>query len=246
MPTILITGSSSGFGLETARRFHAQGWTVVATMRSPQAAVLPVSDRIRTLALDVTDPASIAAAVAAAGPLDVLVNNAGVGLFGALEATPMDRIREVFATNTFGTMAMCQAVIPQFRARGAGTIVNVTSSAVFRPYPLVAPYTASKTAIEGFTGALALELAQFGIRTRLVEPGYSPDTAFSANTAPRMAGLIPEAYGDFARRAFAGVGGDGVTHPEDVADAVWRAVNDRTDRLRFPAGADSVALAATA
>ena len=125
MPTILITGCSSGYGLETARHFHAQGWSVIATMRNPRDGLLPPSDRVRLLALDVTDPPSITAAVEAAGPIDVLVNNAGIGVVGAFEATPMDHVRKVFETNTFGTMAMTQAVIPGMRARHAGTIVNV-------------------------------------------------------------------------------------------------------------------------
>src|SRR5262245_35467317 len=149
--TILITGASSGYGLETARHFHARGGTVIATMRTPRADVLPASDRMRTLALDVTKPESIAAALEAAGPIDVLVNNAGVGVVGAFEATPMSHIRTVFETNTFGVMAMTQAIIPHFRARGAGVIVNVTSSVTLAPMPLAAAYTASKQAIEGFT-----------------------------------------------------------------------------------------------
>ena len=151
MKTVLITGCSSGYGLETARHFHAQGWNVVATMRTPREDVLPRSARIRVLALDVTKPESIASALEASGPIDVLVNNAGIGLFGAFEATPMATAREIFETNTFGVMAMTQAVLPQFRARRAGAVVNVTSSATLAPFPLVAVYTASKMAIEGFT-----------------------------------------------------------------------------------------------
>src|SRR6476469_7476906 len=127
MKTALITGCSSGYGLETARYFHAQGWNVVATMRTQRDDVLPRSARLRVLALDVTKPESIATALEATGPIDVLVNNAGIGLFGAFEATPMATAREVFETNTFGVMAMTQAVIPQFRRRRAGTVVNVTS-----------------------------------------------------------------------------------------------------------------------
>src|SRR5258707_14452483 len=114
MKTALITGCSSGYGLETARHFHAQGWNVIASMRTPRQDVLPRSERLRVLALDVTKPESIAAAVEASGPIDVLVNNAGIGLFGAFEATPMATAREVFETNTFGVMAMTQAVQAQF------------------------------------------------------------------------------------------------------------------------------------
>jgi NAD(P)-dependent dehydrogenase (short-subunit alcohol dehydrogenase family) len=245
MKTVLITGCSSGYGLETARHFHAQGWSVVATMRTPREDVLPRSERLRVLALDVTKPERIAAALEASGPIDVLVNNAGVGLFGAFEATPMATVREVFETNTFGVMAMTQAVLPQLRARRSGVVVNVTSSATLAPMPMVAVYTASKMAIEGFTASLALELEAFDVRVKLVEPGHGPTTRFASNTGPRMEGLIPEAYAPFAQRIFASLaqGPAAVTTESDVAEVVWRAANDASGQLRFPAGADAVALA---
>jgi short-subunit dehydrogenase len=196
------------------------------------------------LALDVTKPESIAAALKACGPIDVLVNNAGIGLMGAFEATPMATMREVFETNTFGVMAMTQAVLPQFRARRSGVVVNVTSSATLAPMPLVAVYTASKMAIEGFTASLAHELGAFDVRAKLVEPGYAPTTRFTSNTGSRMDGLIPEAYAPFAQRIFASFAETtAVTTESDVAEAVWRAANDVTGQLRFPAGADAVALA---
>ena len=201
--TVLITGCSSGYGLETARHFHAQGWNVIATMRTPREDVLPRSERLRVLALDVTKPERIAAALEASGPIDVLVNNAGIGVIGAFEATPMATVREVFETNTFGVMAMTQAVLPQFRARRSGVVVNVTSSVTLAPMPLVAVYTASKMAIEGFTASLALELEAFDVRVKLVEPGYGPTTRFTSNGRTRMDGLIPEAYAPFAQRVFA-------------------------------------------
>ena len=242
--TVLITGCSSGYGLETARHFHAHGWNVVATMRTPRADVLPASERLRVLALDVTSPESISAAIAACGPVDALVNNAGIGAMGAFEATPMATAREIFETNTFGVMAMTHAVLPGFRERRSGVVVNVTSSATLAPFPLVAVYTASKTAIEGFTASLALELEDFDVRAKLVEPGYGPTTNFTSNGQTRMDGLIPEPYAAFARRVMAGVGQrDLVTRESDVARAVWRAVNDDTGQLRFPAGPDAVALA---
>ncbi|WP_108125061.1 SDR family oxidoreductase [Saccharospirillum mangrovi] len=244
MKTVLITGCSSGYGLETARYFHDQGWNVIATMRTPRPELLPESPRMRVIALDVTRADSIAAALEQAGPIDVLVNNAGVGLFGAFEATPMTTIADVFATNTFGVMAMNQAVIPQFRERRSGVIVNVTSSATLAPFPLVAVYTASKTAIEGFTESLALELAGFNVQAKLVEPGYGPSTQFAANGAERMAGLVTEPYAPFAEQIFASLGQSmAVTEAIDVAQGVFRAATDTTGQLRFPAGADAVALA---
>lgn len=245
--TVLITGCSSGYGLETARHFHAHGWNVIATMRTPRSDLLPSSETMRVLPLDVTQADSIAAALDAAGPIDVLVNNAGVGVVGAFEATPMAHIRKVFDTNTFGVMTMTQAVIPQFRARRAGVIVNVTSSVTLTAMPLAAAYTASKQAIEGFTGSLAHELAHFGIRAKLVEPGYAPTTRFAHNTSVRIEDLIPETYAAFAAPIFAAFAEPAlVTTEQDVAEAVWRAANDRSGQLRFPAGADAVALAQAA
>ncbi|MCB1020394.1 MAG: SDR family oxidoreductase [Bryobacterales bacterium] len=244
MKTILITGCSSGYGLEIARRFLAQGWSVIATMRTPREGVVPASDRLRILPLDVTRPESIAAAIHAAGPIDALVNNAGVGLAGAFEATPMSVVRQVFETNTFGVMAMTQAVIPQMRARRSGVIVNVTSSATLAPMPLVAAYTASKQAIEGFTTSLAHELQDFGVRVKLVEPGYAPTTRFARNTPALAGNLIPQEYAAFAEKVFGAYASVSVvTRESDVAEAVWRSAHDHTARLRFPAGADAVALA---
>lgn len=243
MKTALITGCSSGYGLETARHFLAQGWKVVATMRTPRENLFPASPHLRVLALDVTRPDSIARALDAAGPLDVLVNNAGIGLFGAFEVTPMSTVRDIFETNTFGVMAMCQAIIPQFRERRAGTIVNVTSSATLAAFPLVAAYTASKAAIEGFTASLELELQDLGVRVKLVEPGYGPTTSFTANGQQRMQGLIPEAYEPFAHSVFAAFTKDmPVTRASDVAEAVLKAASDASSQLRFPAGADALAL----
>ena len=244
MKTVLITGCSSGYGRETARHFHAQGWNVIATMRTPRKDVLPEAERLRILSLDVTDSESIAAALERSGPIDVLVNNAGIGVVGAFEATPMATTREVFETNTFGVMAMMQAIVPQFRTRRSGVVVNVTSSATLTPMPLAAIYTASKMAIEGFTASLAFELASFNVRVKLVEPGYCPNTAFASNGDRRMDGLIPEEYKQFAEPIFAAFARPSkVTTESDVAEAVYRAANDTSEQLRFPAGADAVALA---
>jgi NAD(P)-dependent dehydrogenase (short-subunit alcohol dehydrogenase family) len=229
MPTVLITGCSSGYGLATAQLFHAKGWTVIATMRTPRAELLPRSDRMHVVALDVTNPRSIDAALAKSGPIDVLVNNAGIGLFGAFEATPMDRTRELFETNTFGAMAMTQAVLPQLREQKSGAVVNVTSTVTMAPMPLVAVYTASKTAIAGFTESLAQELEQFNIRVKLVEPGYGPTTAFSKNSGERMAGLIPDAYASYAQSIMTQFSTPAAfTRESDVAEAVWKAANDES------------------
>jgi NAD(P)-dependent dehydrogenase (short-subunit alcohol dehydrogenase family) len=244
MKTVLITGCSSGYGLETARHFHAQGWSVIATMRTPREGILPASDRMRIVALDVTKPESIAAAIEASGSIDALVNNAGIGGVGVFEATPMATVRELFETNTFGVMAMTQAVLPQFRARRSGVVVNVTSSATLAPMPLAAAYTASKMAIEGFTGSIAHELGAFGVRVKLVEPGYGPTTSFGANVGTRMDGVLPDTYASFWQPVMASFAAVAlVTTEADVAEAVYRAATDTSTQLRFPAGADAVALA---
>ena len=249
MQTILITGCSSGFGLETARTFLERGWKVIATMRTPREDVLPPSEHLRVLALDVTDPASIRDAVAAAGPIDALVNNAGVGLLSVFEGTAMDAVRATFETNTFGAMAVTQAFLPQLRERRAGVIVNVSSSTTLLPLPMLAVYTASKAALNAFTESLALELEPLGVRVRLVLPGSSPETPFGQNAQAlmRQQGVtIPEAYADFAQGVFARMGerrSGPVTRSVDVAEAIWRAVSDPSSPVRQPAGADAEALA---
>lgn len=248
MKTVFITGCSSGYGQGTARHFLQQGWNVIATMRQPEPALLGgASERLRVLQLDVTDEDSIARAVAqgiaAFGRIDVLVNNAGIGLFSAFEVTPMATVRELFETNTFGVMATTQALIPHMRERGDGTIVNVTSSVCFAGMPLVAPYAASKFAIEGFTEALFFELASVGVRVRLVEPGYGPGTAFTANGMGRMNGLISPPYQAYAEQLMAQFRvAAAVTTPDQVAAAVFAAATEPTEQLRFPAGPDSTHL----
>ncbi|MFS2137788.1 SDR family oxidoreductase [Duganella sp. Dugasp56] len=243
MKTVLITGCSSGFGLETARYFLDREWKVVATMRTPREDVLPRSEHLRVIALDVTDADSIRRAVEEAGPIDVLVNNAGIGALGALEGISMATAREVFETNTFGTIAMTQAVLPQFRLRRAGVVVNVTSSVTLMPLPLLSVYTASKAAVNAFTESLALELQQFNVRVNLVLPGRSTTTRFGENARSRMEGAIPEAYAGLAQSVFEAWGqSTAVTYAADVAEAVWRAANDPSCPLRQAAGADAVAL----
>jgi NAD(P)-dependent dehydrogenase (short-subunit alcohol dehydrogenase family) len=244
MKTVLITGCSSGFGLETARYFLDRDWKVVATMRTPRENSMPRSKRLRVLALDVTHPDSIREAVQAAGPIDALVNNAGIGMLAALEGTSMQVARELFETNTFGTIAMTQAVLPQFRERKAGVIVNVSSSVTLKSLPLLSVYTASKAAVNAFTESLAQELQPFNVRVNLVLPGRAPETSFGENARSRMQGTAPEEYAAFTQTVFAGMGQTSlVTRALDVAQAVWRAVNDPSCPLRIAAGADALVLA---
>lgn len=248
--TILITGTSSGYGRAIAELFLARGWNVVATMRRPDPGVIAgPAERLRIVRLDVTDPSSIATGISEAvghfGAIDALVNNAGIGLASAVEATPDPVIREIFETNTFGVFAMCRAIIPQMRVQGRGIIVNVTSSATIGPMPLVAIYTGSKCAVEGYTESLSYELHPFGITVRLVEPGYAPTTRFTANGGPRMEGLIPPDYGPFAAACFEKM----ADYPTDycsereVAEAAFAAATDPGRAIRYPAGSDTRMLA---
>jgi NAD(P)-dependent dehydrogenase (short-subunit alcohol dehydrogenase family) len=241
MKTVLITGCSSGFGLEIARYFLDRDWNVIATMRTPREDVLPRSERLRVIALDVTNEESIRKAVEAAGPIDVLVNNAGVGMLNALEGTPMETTREIFETNTLGTIATTQAFVPQFRERQSGVVVNVTSTVTLRPLPLLSVYTASKAAVNAFTESLALELEPFNVRVRLVLPGRAPDTRFGENAQTRMQHGFPVPYAGFAQRTFEKLTeSTEITQSVDVAEAVWRAANDPSSPMRIPAGADAV------
>ncbi|MGV3548168.1 SDR family oxidoreductase [Rhizobium sp.] len=248
MKTVLITGCSSGFGLDAARFFLEQSWKVVATMRTPRHDLLPPSENLRILPLDVTDADSIRNAIEAAGPIDALVNNAGIGWLNALEGTSMQTAREIFEANTFGTMAMIQAVLPQFREKRAGVIVNVTSSVTLKPLPLLSVYTASKAAVNAFTESVALELAPFDIRVRIVLPGRAPSTSFGDNARGLMqkqgAGF-PEPYSEIVANVFAGWENQSnteITLSSDVTEAIWRAVTDPASPMRIPAGADAVAL----
>ena len=241
MPTALITGCSSGFGLETARLFLDRGWKVVATMRNTNADVLPASDSLQILPLDVTDSASVSSAVVAAGPIDVLVNNAGFGAAVPIELIELETARALFETNTLGTLAMIQAVLPQFRERRAGVVINVTSSATLKPLPLVSVYRASKAAVNALTESLAVEVEPFGVRVHIVLPGRSPETRFGENAMPHLRGLDNPDYAPLIQRVISEFQeSDGpVTHAPDVANAVWQAATDPSTPLTIPAGRDA-------
>jgi short-subunit dehydrogenase len=170
------------------------------------------------------------------------VNNAGIGMLGPFESTPMADIRDVFETNTFGTMAMTQAFLPQFRARKTGVVVNIASSVTLRPLPLLAVYTASKAAVVAFTESLALELAEFNVRAGVVLPGMAPETAFASNAGSRIAQTFPQEYAAIMNAVMSGFQNYTglVTRSIDVAEAVWKVVQDGSTAFRVPAGADAV------
>ncbi len=248
MKTVLITGCSTGFGREIATYFLDKGWAVVATMRNPAASTLPASENLRVLPLDVTDESSIAAAVAKAGEIDVLVNNAGIGWFNAMEGTSLQSARAVFDANLFGAMATMQAVLPGMRKRGSGVILNVGSSIIYMPSPMLSVYRASKAALTAMTDSLALELAPFGVRVSVIAPGMAPSTAFSGTVLERIASGdgFPEAYAGLAAHMLGELqtAGDGeITVALDVAEATFRAATDPNCPIILPAGPDAIAWA---
>ncbi|TRL35587.1 SDR family oxidoreductase [Rhizobium straminoryzae] len=248
MPAILITGCSSGFGLETARLFVDRGWDVAATMRTPDTTLIPPSERLRVLQLDVTDPVSVARAVAEAGPIEVLVNNAGFGVPSPVELTEPEIARAMFETNTLGTLAMIQAVLPSFRERRSGVIINVSSSTTLKSQPMVGMYRASKAAVNSMTETLALEVREFGVRAHLVVPGSAPGTRFGENGMPHLQGRDNADYAPMIERIVAHMRNQSgpITHASDVGSAIWRCATDPASPFRLAAGRDAEALMAGA
>lgn len=249
-PTVLVTGSSSGVGRATARHFHARGWNVVATMRDPgRETELDPLDRVLVTRLDVQDEASIHAAVAAGlarfGRLDALVNNAGYGAYGPLEATPMDALRRQFEVNVLGLLATTKAVLPHLRAQRRGTIVNVSSIGGRMTFPLGTPYHGSKFAVEGLSEARHYELAPLGIAVRLIEPGVVR-TEFAGRSFDFRNDAALAEYQPLVQALFAAMGPmvERASPPELVAEVSHRAVVEGGDRLRFEAGPDAEALLA--
>lgn len=245
--TVLISGTSSGIGLATARHFAEEGWNVVATMRNP-GAQLEASDSLLILALDVTDPGSIARAIATGikrfGRIDVLVNNAGYGQYGLFEAIPAERIQAEFDVNVFGMMNVTRAMLPHFRANKSGTIINISSGAGIYTMPMISAYCASKFAVEGFSEALAFELAPQNILVKIVEPhGGVTDTAFNERAArDNAADPALTDYEPFVlqtRKAFAGMVAARSISAEDVAWTIFEAAIDGTDTLRYLVGHDA-------
>ena len=243
--TVLITGSSSGIGKATAQKFQAEGWNVVATMRTPEKETeLGELDNVLVTRLDVTDPASIESAVAAAverfGSVDVLVNNAGYGAYGPLEAFPMDKIRRQFDTNVLGLLEMTKAVLPHFRGQKSGVIVNISSIGGRMTFPLGTLYHGTKFAVEGISEALAYELEPIGIRVKIVEPGAIA-TDFAGRSFDFTNDESMTEYQGIAKTLWDGFGEAlaNASPPSLVADVIWTASTDGTPTLRYEAGDDA-------
>jgi NAD(P)-dependent dehydrogenase (short-subunit alcohol dehydrogenase family) len=239
---VLITGCSSGIGRASAIELVARGHSVVATARD--VGTLQDLDGISPLGLDVTDPHSVAAAIEAAGPIDGLVNNAGISVSGPIECVPMDEVRRLFETNLFAGISLIQAAVPGMRARGGGVVVNISSSGGQAAFPLHGLYSASKSALEAVTEALHYELAPFGIRVAILQPGFFA-TNISSNARRFGQDAVPYAQlrDRMAANAQRQVGAQ-LPGPERVAVAVADAIEQPGTPLRVPVGADAEALAA--
>jgi len=231
MVNVLITGCSSGIGHATAARLARSGrWTVYATARRVETLAELEAAGCRVLALDVTDETSMAAAVAAVeGGADVLVNNAGYSQSGALETLPMDAVRRQFETNVFGALRMAQLVLPGMRAKGAGTVVNVSSMGGRLTFPGGGAYHATKYALEAMSDALRMEVARFGVGVIVVEPGLIR-TEFSATAVggvevqdgpyAEFNAAVARSTDEVYRGPLARLGGDA----DDVAAAIEKAL----------------------
>jgi NAD(P)-dependent dehydrogenase (short-subunit alcohol dehydrogenase family) len=232
--TVLITGSSSGIGQATARLFAERGWNVAATARNPSALAGWAGPPILTLPLDVTDDASIAAAVAATtarfGGIDVLVNNAGYGLFGPIEGATTKQLEAQFQTNVFGVVALMRQVIPLMRQRHSGAIITISSTGGRVASPFAAPYHASKYALEGLCESLRFELKPQGIRVKLIEPGHVKTSFTRSLTWATHSAYEPQLSNWKTQVEQSGERAPGC---EGVARVIFKAATDQSWRLRY-------------
>src|SRR5215469_14900324 len=243
MSTIFITGSSSGLGRATAKLFASKGWRVIASMRDPKKEKeLGNISGIQLMSLDVTDPheiESIEKQVAESGGVDVVFNNAGYGLAGALEAVTDEQILRLVNTNMLGTIRTTQAFIPQFREKRAGMFINTTSLGGLVAFPFNSIYHATKWAIEGWSESMAFELNQFGIGIKTVEPGGIRTDFFSRSLDtgrhPAYDALIDKFMGMITDPKQMAT----YSTPEQIAEVVYEAATDGKDQLRYVAGADA-------
>jgi NAD(P)-dependent dehydrogenase (short-subunit alcohol dehydrogenase family) len=245
--TVLITGTSSGFGKTSAKYFAARGWNVIATMRQPEAEKdLQLIPDILVTKLDVTDTATISKAVetgiARFGRIDAVINNAGFGLFGLFETTPVEKVREQFEVNLFGVMNVIRELLPHFRKNKQGLILNVSSGAGVFALPMISFYCASKFALEGFSESLSYELASQNIRVKIIEPGGVLSTNFGKRSGTEAAQNLPlrdyDAFVAATNQVFAGLRANRLATEEDVAKVIFEAATDGTDRLRYVATPD--------
>lgn len=243
MPTVLITGVSTGIGKACAERFARAGWTVIGTVRDPERYPDGVPGCALLERLDLEQPGSASAlahrVLQSAGCPDALVNNAGMLQFGPVEDITGEELARLFQVNVFGQVELVRELLPGFRERGSGTIANITSLGGRIVFPFFAGYNATKWALEGLSEGLWHELQPFGIRVKAIEPGFV-ETAIWGKVLPDSDDGLPgrEAYRPFVR-AMRGFEASitSRTTPEACADEVFAAVTDDTDRLRYPVAA---------
>lgn len=243
--TIFITGASSGLGKATAKLFHAKGWNVIATMRNPEKEnELKELPNVTLVKLDVTDGAAIQKTVLTvlqSHSVDVILNNAGYGLIGPLEALTDEQILSQVQTNLLGVINVTRAFVPHFRERKCGNFINITSTFGLMGYPTCSIYNATKFAIDGFSEGLAYELAQFGIKVKIVAPG-GMQTDFAGRS---LQGGMHDAYAQLVAKVSEGYSEEQLanyTKAEDVAQIIYDAATDNKDQLRYIAGNDAVSL----
>lgn len=243
--TIFITGASSGIGKATAKHFQSNDWNVAATMRNPaHEQELTRLSNVLVTPLDVLEPTSISSAVEQAlerfGQIDVLLNNAGYGCCGPLEATPVERIRRQFEVNVFGLLDTTKALLPHFRGRKQGMIMNISSMGGKVTFPLFALYHGTKFAVEGLSEALSFEMEAIGVKVKIIEPGMVL-TDFGGRSLDINNGEgLPE-YQDVVRKTLDALGAQvaGGSTPELVAKVIFEAATDGTNQLRYVAGTDA-------
>lgn len=243
---VLITGTSSGVGKETARYFAAQNWKVIATMRNPEKETdLKDLDNVFLTRLDVEFPDTISTAIAAGikkfGKIDVLINNAGFGQQGLFEGISDAKIRKQFEVNVFGPMNVIKGILPFFRDWQSGTIINITSGAGRVTVPMWSVYHASKFAIEGFTEALSFELASQNIKTKIVAPGAIATNFLGTSISSDEDSYAPEAYSVYKQKLDEKLNGLITGNPAaviDVAKLIYKAATDGTDTFRYLIGED--------
>jgi NAD(P)-dependent dehydrogenase (short-subunit alcohol dehydrogenase family) len=235
---VLITGGSSGIGKSIGEFLHQKGFIVYGTSRNPEKVLNSIFPLV---ALDVRDVESIHLAVAqiiqTTGRLDVVINNAGVGITGPLEEIPMEEIKNNFDTNFFGPIAVMKAVLPQMRQQKSGLIVNITSIAGYMGLPYRSVYSASKGALELITEALRMEVKSFGIQITNVAPGdFATNIAAGRFHAPIIQGSDYErAYGSILKTMDAHV--DSGSNPNEMAEAVFQIIQDNNPRIHYKVGA---------
>jgi NAD(P)-dependent dehydrogenase (short-subunit alcohol dehydrogenase family) len=240
--TVFITGTSSGIGRATVQYFFQKGWNVAATMRTPEKDTqLQHLPGVRLFRLDVLDEESIhkalQSAIEAFGGIDVVVNNAGYGAVGVFEAATKEQIQKQFDTNVFGVMNVTRAVLPYFRQKRGGVIVNITSMGGRITFPVYSIYHATKWAVEGFAESLQYELKPFNIKIKNVEPGViKTDFYDRSQDLLQKEGLHD--YDTYVDAILANVKESNRTAPgpEVVAKTIYKAATDNSYRLRYLTG----------